>query len=169
MYLPLLPPERLVDGQIDLPVVSRNAFWFSGSTWQLPNYENADTCIDWLARQGLLVYDPVVDAALQGPSKGCDPRTAQRHFRRSTGLTQSTTWHIERARYATSLLQEGVSILDTVLEAGYFDQPHLTRSLRRYIGQTPAQIREQSRPEQLSFLYKTVHVYHVILSISGTD
>ena len=51
--------------------------------------------MDWLARQGLLVYDPVVDAALQGPLKGCDPRTVQRHFRRSTGLTLSTTWHIE--------------------------------------------------------------------------
>jgi hypothetical protein len=168
-YLPLLPPERLVDGQIDLPVVSSNAFCFCGSTWQLPNYENADTFLDWLARQGLLVYDRVVDAALGGPLKGWDPRTVQRHFRRSTGLPQSTTWHIERARYATCLLQEGVSILDTVLEAGYFDQPHLTRQLTRYIGQTPAQIREQSRPEQLSFLYKTVPIEHGILSLSGTE
>jgi methylphosphotriester-DNA--protein-cysteine methyltransferase len=120
------------------------------------------------ARQGLLVYDPVVDAALQGPLKGCDPRTVQRHFRRSTGLTLSTKWHIERARYATCLLQEGVCILDTVLEAGYFDQPHLTRSLKRFIGPTPAQIREQSRPEQMSFLYKTVPVEHGILALSGT-
>ncbi len=124
--------------------------------------------MDWLARQGLLVYDPVVDAALQGPLKGCDPRTVQRHFRRSTGLTLSTKWQIERARYATCLLQEGVCILDTVEQAGYFDQPHLTRSLKRYIGQTPAQIREQSRPEQMSFLYKTLPVEHGILSLSGT-
>ena len=167
-YLPWLPPERLVDGQIDLPVVARNAFWFSGSTWQLPYYENADTFIDWLARKGLLVCDPVVDAALQGPLSGCDPRTIQRHFRRSTGLTHSAAWQIERARYATCLLQEGVSILDTVEQAGYFDQPHLTRSLKRYIGQTPAQIREQSRPEQMSFLYKTMPVEHGILSLSGT-
>jgi hypothetical protein len=166
-YLPLLPPERLVDGQIDLPVVSRNAFWFSGSTWQLPNYENADTFIDWLARQGLLVCDPVVDTALQGPLKGCDPRTVQRHFRRSTGLTQSTKWQIERARYAACLLQEGVSIQDTVEQAGYFDQPHLTRSLKRYTGQTPAQILQKSRPEQMSFLYKTLPVEHGILSLSG--
>ncbi len=33
-----------------------------------------------------------------------------------------------------------MSILDTVERAGYFDQPHLTRSLKRFIGQTPAQI-----------------------------
>jgi hypothetical protein len=43
-------------------------------------------------------------------------------------------------------LQQGVSILDTVEQAGYFDQPHLTRSLKYLIGQTPAQIREKSRP-----------------------
>jgi hypothetical protein len=157
-----------VDGQIDLPVVSRNAFWFSGSTWQLPDYENAETFVDWLARKGLLVCDPVVDASLQGPLKGCDPRTVQRHFRRSTGLAHGAAWQIERARYATCLLQEGVSILDTVLEAGYFDQPHLTRSLKRYIGHTPAQIREHSRPEQMSFLYKTLPVEHGILALAGT-
>jgi AraC-like DNA-binding protein len=38
------------------------------------------------------------------------------------------------------LLEQGVSILDTVEQAGYFDQPHLTRSLKRYVGYTPAQI-----------------------------
>jgi hypothetical protein len=45
--------------------------------------------------------------------------------------------------------------LDTIHEVGYFDQPHLTRSLKYFIGQTPAQLREKSRPEQLPFLYKT--------------
>jgi AraC-like DNA-binding protein len=46
-----------------------------------------------------------------------------------------------------------VGILDAVHEAGYFDQAHLTRSLKRLIGQTPGQI---ARGEtQLSFLYKT--------------
>jgi methylphosphotriester-DNA--protein-cysteine methyltransferase len=39
-----------------------------------------------------------------------------------------------------TLLQRGVSIHDTVHEAGYFDQPHLTRSLKRLLGQTPAEI-----------------------------
>jgi methylphosphotriester-DNA--protein-cysteine methyltransferase len=56
-------------------------------------------------------------------------------------------------------LQQGVSILDTTLEAGYFDQPHLTRSLSSLIGQTPSQIREQSRPEQMPFLYKTTDLW----------
>jgi len=74
---------------------------------------------------------------------------------RATGLTQSAARQIERARYATYLLQQGVSILDTVEQAGYFDQPHLTRSLKHLIGQTPAQILQKNRPEQMPFLYNT--------------
>src|SRR4029453_4449501 len=59
----------------------------------------------------------------------------------------------ERARYATNLLKHGISILDAVHDAGYFDQPHLTRSVGHLIGQTPARI--VGGDEQLSFLYKT--------------
>ena len=155
-YLPLLPPERLVDGQVNLPVVSRNSFLLADCAWQIPDFDNADTFVDWLARKGLLVRDPVVNAALQEPLKGHDPRTVQRHFLRATGLAHSAIRQIERARYATCLLRQGVSILDTAEQAGYFDQPHLTRSLKRYIGQTPDQILQKSRPEQMSFLYKTM-------------
>ena len=47
---------------------------------------------------------------------------------------------IERARYAMTLLCQGTSILDTVYKAGYYDQSHMTNSLKRFLGQTPAQI-----------------------------
>ncbi|HEX6553370.1 MAG TPA: helix-turn-helix domain-containing protein [Ktedonobacteraceae bacterium] len=154
-FLPLLPTTTLVDGEVNLPAVSRNSFWLFGSNWQLPDYDNADTFVDWLVRKDLLARDPVVDAALQGQLQDRDLRTIQRRFLRATGLTQSAIRQIERARHATQLLQQGVSILDTVLEAGYFDQPHLTRSLNSLIGQTPAQILQKSRPEQMPFLYKT--------------
>lgn len=76
---------------------------------------------------------------------------------RTTGLTHGAARRIERARYATTLLQQGVPILDAVHEAGYFDQPHLTRSLKRFIGQTPAQI--MGKAAQLSFLYKTAPLH----------
>lgn len=59
---------------------------------------------------------------------------------RATGLTQSAILQIECARRAMNLLQQGLSLLDTVEQAGYADQPHLTRSLKRFIGQTPAQL-----------------------------
>lgn len=158
-FLPIFPPERLVDGGLNLPVISRNSFWLSDCVWQLPDYDNADTFVDWLARKGLLTHDPVVGAALEGTLRGLDPRTIQRHFLRATGLTHSAARQIERARYATYLLQQGVSILDTVGQAGYFDQPHLTRSLKHFIGQTPAEVLQKSRPEQMSFLYKTTDLW----------
>jgi len=50
-------------------------------------------------------------------------------------------------------LRKGVSILDAAFEAGYYDQAHLTRSLRRWVGLTPLQIARAE--EQLSFLYNT--------------
>jgi AraC-like DNA-binding protein len=61
-------------------------------------------------------------------------------FLRATGLPQSRISQIERAQRAASLLQMGRPISDAVHEVGYFDQPHLTRSLRRWVGRTPTQI-----------------------------
>jgi methylphosphotriester-DNA--protein-cysteine methyltransferase len=68
-------------------------------------------------------------------------------------MTHGLFRQIERARYATTLLRDGASILDTVHQAGYFDQAHLARSLRVFIGETPASVIRHDA--QLSFLYKT--------------
>jgi methylphosphotriester-DNA--protein-cysteine methyltransferase len=77
---------------------------------------------------------------LQGHAQELSPRTLRHHFLRATGLTHDRIRQFERAQRAGALLQQGVSILDTVFEAGYYDQPHLTRSLKHWIGHTPAQI-----------------------------
>jgi hypothetical protein len=153
--MPHLPASNLVDEDLNLPHASSKSFWLSSSAWQFPTYENADTFVDRLVHEGLLVRNPVVENALNGPLKDISIRTVRRHFLRTTGLTQNTIRQIERARYATILLQQGVSIVDAVYEAGYFDQPHLTRSLKHFIGQTPTQIMGKSEANQLSFLYKT--------------
>ncbi|MGH3840103.1 MAG: helix-turn-helix domain-containing protein [Pseudonocardiaceae bacterium] len=138
-----------------LPQVTRTSFFLEGSAWQFPDYDNADTFVDRLVREDLLRREPIVEEALQGHFEDLSLRSVQRRFLQATGVTQSTARQIERARYATLLLRQGVSISDTTLEAGYFDQPHLTRSLKFFIGQTPAQILLKNQPEQLSFLYKT--------------
>ena len=153
--LPYLPASSLVDGDVNLPDASSNSFWLNGSAWQFPDYENADTFVNRLVRDGLLVRDPIVGSALRGEPQELSPRSVQRRFLRATGLTQGSIRQIERARYATILLQQGVSILDTVEQVGYADQPHLTRSLKHFIGKTPAQIIHKSEPEQLSLLFKT--------------
>ena len=145
--MPHLPASNLVDGAVNLPDAGSRSFWLHGSAWQFPDYENADTFVDRLVRDGLLVREPVVQAALHDQLKDLSLRTAQRHFLRTTGLTHRAVRQIERARYATTLLQQGLSILDVVYEAGYFDQPHLTRSLKQFIGYTPAQIIRMSQPD----------------------
>jgi AraC-like DNA-binding protein len=153
--MPYLPASALVDGDVDLPDASGKSFWLNGSAWQIPGYENADTFVERLVREALLIHDPIVESVLRGEPLELSPRSVQRRFIRATGLTQGMIRQIERARYATILLQEGVSISDTVDLAGYTDQPHLTRALKYFIGKTPANIIQKSEPEQLSLLFKT--------------
>lgn len=146
-FMPKLPASELVDGGIHLPGASSRSFWLHGSAWEFPTFDNADIFVDRLIRYGLLAYEPVVQATLQGQQTNLTARSVQRRFRRATGLTPGTVVQIERARHALALLQQGVSILDTVEQAGYYDQPHLTRSLRHFIGQTPAQIIRAGKTE----------------------
>jgi len=139
-FMPYFPVSDLVDGDLDLPEASGKSFWLNGSAWQFPTYANADTFIDRLRREDLLVRDPIVEPVLRGEPQDLSQRSVQRHFVRATGLTQGSIRQIERARYATRLLQGGVSILDTVEQTGYADQAHLTRALKYFIGKTPTQI-----------------------------
>jgi AraC-like DNA-binding protein len=162
-FLPHLPIDALVDTGLDLPG-SRTFVQINGSVCQLPTYENADTFVNRLVKRGEIARDPIVDAALQGHLQDYDPTTIQRHFKRSIGLSQNAVRQIERARYAMYLLQAGLSILDTVEAAGYYDQAHLSRSLKHFIGQTPTQIRDHNQSEQLPFLYKTASLESVILA-----
>jgi hypothetical protein len=153
--MPALPASRLVDGNHTLPNATETSFWLHGAAWQYPDFDNADTFVDRLVRCGLVVREPVVPAALEGRLQDGSLRSVQRRFLQVAGVTQNAARQIERARYATLLLRQGASIADAVYAAGYFDQPHLTRSLKHLIGQTPAQVIRQSQFEQLSFLYKT--------------
>jgi AraC-like DNA-binding protein len=146
----LLPARELVDREITLPAAGSRTFWLHGSAWPFPEYDQADAFVDRLVRNGLLVRDPVVAAAAQGHLPDVSARAVQRRFLQATGLTQRTVRQIDRAREALTLLQQGVPILDVVHEAGYYDQPHLTRALKRWIGQTPAQIAGQRQAGLLS-------------------
>lgn len=139
-FMPHLPTIQRLDGGIHLPTAAGQSFWLYGSTWQFPTFDNADTFIARLVRQGLLTYDPIVDAALQGQLTDLSPRSVQRRFLRATGLTHGAVSQIQRAHHAMNLLQQGMSIADTVNLAGYADQPHLTRSLKRFVGRTPGQL-----------------------------
>lgn len=152
-YLPGVPAASLLDGRdLELPTRSRRSFYWQGADWELPGYDDAEAFVQRMQQAGLIRLDPLVSAALQGESLPVSVRTLQRRFLAVTGLQLQTYQQIERARYAAGLLRAGKPLLAVALEAGYYDQPHLSRSCSRFLGQTPGEIAAASRP--LSFLYK---------------
>jgi AraC-like DNA-binding protein len=161
-FMPLLPPEALVDGAINLPQAGSRSFWLHGRAWQFPTFDNADAFVQRLVRAGLLAHDPVVAGAVRGQPTRLSPRSVRRRFLRATGLTPGAIRQIDRARQATALLQCGVSIADTVDGIGYFDQPHLTRALRRFAGHTPGEIARMNGFPDMSLSYKTREFSQVI-------
>jgi hypothetical protein len=139
-FLERLPVNELVNDAAILPNATRQSFRLDGTAWQLPDYDNVETFVAQLARKGLLVQDSVVHATMDEQPPDLSSRTLRRRFLYATGLTQGAIRQIERAQQAAALLERGIPILDTAYQAGYADQPHLTRSLKRFFGQTPAQI-----------------------------
>jgi hypothetical protein len=139
-FIPSLQPGQLVDRSLTLPQATSTSFWLNGSAWELPGPDNADVFVDRLVRAGLLVHDPVASAGLQRDVKGLSTRSVERRVSRATGLTRGAIAQIRRAEVAVELLTQGVPALDVTHKAGYADQPHLTRSLKRFMGQTPSQI-----------------------------
>jgi hypothetical protein len=139
-FLPSVPVRNLLNAGANLPLAAKSSFWLAGTSWQFPDYENVETFVDRLVRRQILVTDPVVKAVLQGQPQEISLRTVRRHFLFATGLTYKNIEQIERAKQAAALLEQGLSLPDVAFQAGYADQSHMTRSLKHFIGQTPAQI-----------------------------
>lgn len=131
---------RLLGRAQSLPVEGR-AMWLAGQWWELPTPDNADVFAERLERDGALVHDRAVARALTGEMRGGSLRTVQRRTLRATGMTMSRIAQIARAHEAVMLLGEGTDPSTVAARLGYADQPHLTRSLRRFVGQTPGQLR----------------------------
>jgi hypothetical protein len=147
-FMPNLPTRDFRDLEMALPgAAASQSFWLKGSAWQFPDYYNVETFVDRLVRDEVLVRDPLVNAVLQGHRPEMPSRTLRHRFLRATGLTQLHIFQAERAQRAEALLQQGVSILDTVFELGYSDQPHLTHALKLFIGHTPGHIVQMREPK----------------------
>ena len=145
VFMPHLPFKEFLNGETPLPSATSQRFWLKGAAWQFPTYENVDTFVERLVHDKILTYDPVVGAILQDQPHELAERTVRLRFAQATGLTQKHVRQVERAQQAAMMLKEGISILDTVYTLGYFDQPHLTRSLKQWVGYTPAQLARESR------------------------
>ncbi|MCZ7413692.1 MULTISPECIES: helix-turn-helix domain-containing protein [unclassified Streptomyces] len=153
--MPHVPVSRLVGGNAAIPDVTRRSLWLKGSAWHVPGYDNAEAFVRRMVREGIVDVDPVVPAVLRGACPDVSDRTLQRHFVAATGLTRGAIRQIHRARRAVLLVQEGVPAQQVVHRLGYFDQPHLARSLKRYAGRTATQLSAPDTAEPLSLLYKT--------------
>ena len=145
-FLSSVPVRNLLDERAILPLAAKTSFDLAGSSWQLPTYDNAETFVDRLVREQLLVSDPIVKAVLAGQLPEISWRTVRRRFLLATGLPHKAIAQIERAKQTVVLLEQGVSLLDAAYQTGYADQSHMTRALKHFIGYTPAQIALITKP-----------------------
>jgi hypothetical protein len=156
--MPHLPPARLVDSALESPHATATAFVLGGAEWLVPDFDSAEQFVARLVRAGVLVRDPLVDDVVAGDdtTTSLGVRSVQRRVAAATGLTQGGIRQIERARRAAILLGEGLEPRDVVNRLDYYDQPHLARSLQRFIGRTATELRRpDSAGRPLSLLYKT--------------
>ncbi|NJL56377.1 helix-turn-helix domain-containing protein [bacterium] len=162
VYLSGLPLRQLRDTELQLPSAKPSAFWLDGAIWPYPDYHSIDAFIERLITFRLLNLDPLIHGVLYQETLDLSPRTIRLRFLRAVGLSQKQLQQVERARRAASMLEQGVPILDTAFELGYYDQSHLTRSLKRFIGQTPTELIEMSARELPFFTRLTAAYWHTL-------
>ena len=138
-FMPELAPEKLVDTGVTVPG-SGGSFRLGSTVLDVPAFDNVEYFLARLAREGLLVRDDVVSDALAGDEPDVSARSVQRRVLRATGLTRGGIRQIEAAREAAKLLRTGSSIADAIWQCSYSDQAHMTRSLKRLMGQTPGEL-----------------------------
>jgi hypothetical protein len=139
-YMPLMPGERMRDEGVILSKIGKDRFRIGSDVLEIPTFDNADVFVDRLVRGEIVQSNRVVASIVQGRPLAMSQRTMQRHFLQTTGLTYKYFTQVERARKAAVLLQTGRPAADVAFALGYADQPHLIRSLKFIMGQTPRRI-----------------------------
>ena len=103
---------------------------------------STDPMVLWALKQ-LADGQPV--GAVQRAS-GCSPTTFIRRFRAATGLAPQRHLALLRFNAALALAHQGQRWVDVAADAGYADQAHLSRELRRFAGVSPVRLRAQGTP-----------------------
>lgn len=140
--LRMTPTSMLVDSGIELPDTTARRFWLDGARREIPQSDDAEAFVQSLVRDGALTRDPLVSAYLAGNPSFTTSRTLERRFRAATGLTRGGIELIQRAQRAAEMLTAGTAVADVVASLDYYDEPHLARALRRFIGRTAGQLRD---------------------------
>jgi hypothetical protein len=139
-YMPLMPGEEMRDQGVVLPGIGPDRFWLGTDVLEIPSFDNVDGFVAKLLRNSIVEDNRVVASVVSGHPMAMSERTMQRHFLKTTGLTYKTFTQIERAQKALTLLQQGRPAADVAFALGYADQPHMIRSLKAIMGQTPGQV-----------------------------
>lgn len=139
-FMTLMPGEQMRDGGVVLDGIGRDRFWLGSDVFEIPSIETVDGFVDRLLRKGVVENNTVVASVVSGHPMAMSERTMQRHFLKTTGLTYKAFTQVERAQKAIGMLQQGHAAADVAFALGYADQPHMIRSLKAIMGQTPGQI-----------------------------
>lgn len=120
---------------VPLPVADGH-FWIGRDSYQIPMFTELDAFLTRLEQKGMFsnAADGVVHQA------AVSQRSNQRRHRQAVGLSRRQSEQIRRAEQAAALLQSGKPPAEVAVEAGYADQAHLTRSLKKLFGTTPARL-----------------------------
>ena len=141
-YMPEYPGDTLLDKVEFLPNFDENHFMLAGHTFAFPTFETAEQLIEKLVNLGILASDKIVDDVMKGKRAALSERAVQRHFVRTTGMTQKYLEQIHRAQLAVRLLKRGEKPLDAAADAGYTDQSRLSKSLKKIMNRKPSDITE---------------------------
>lgn len=129
---------KLRDSFEMLANVDDDHFRVAGQVFTFPTFDTAEVLVEAMVSAGILFADPLVYAAFTRTPQAASLRSSQRHFTKTTGITQKYFEQIERAQNAIRQLQNGKRPSDVAADAGFTDQPHLARSLKKIMGIKPS-------------------------------
>jgi hypothetical protein len=139
-YLPWLKGASFTDNFVMLPMVDDTHFQLAGHTFPWPTFSNIEELIGQMTKLGVLASNSIVDGILKDAPKATSKRSVERHFKATTGLTPKKLADIRRAQQAVRILKAGESPSIAAIEAGYYDQPHMSRSLKRLMDSLPSDV-----------------------------
>lgn len=139
VFLSSIPAMAMLDRGILLST-NHHTFQLGSDVFEIPTFHNAEGFIQSLVKKEQIGQDELVEEAIMDRLPAYSLRSIQRRFLRATGMTQNYFRQIQRARQAAALLQNGIPATNVAFEAGYADQPHMSRSLKRILGRTPTEI-----------------------------
>lgn len=141
VHLPFAIGTELTDVSLLLDSAGTRRFWLQNMVIAFPDFDNAETFAEHLAKNGLLERDIVIENALAQKSRRLSIRTVQRHFLAATGLTMNHVLQIKRAEHARGLLNGDHTFTRVAYDAGYSNPGHMTNAFKYFFGKTPSALR----------------------------